>query len=443
MRNWIFILFWGLVASACAVQTPSGTQPPLQDPTADIDLFLSTDDPAKEHQIVERLKKNNISHQQVKAYLRLKARGQGGAPGWHSDLSIEHQQKLYPYALHAPRDLTQEKTYPLIVILHGMGGNGESTLKRWLPRLGEDFIIACPSYPMGAWWTFTAEEIIFKLIRQVKTRYPVNHNKVFLAGLSNGAIGTYMMGMFYPDRFAGIVPIAGAVTARYMHFLINLNNTPVYSIQGQHDPIFPVSISRRINKILTDLRYPLVYREHLEKGSVHGGHFMPESEVPALKAWLKSQERNPHARVIRMVREANHLGQIQWARVSKGYQLAALQIPGPEPETLNIKDGKIATMIAVHKEKNLFEILGKNLLENEIYLNADHVDLDRPVTVTFQELQETRDKYMAGEKTVRFEGLVKKDLFLLLHGFKDRWDPELLYDARIKISFGHQIARRP
>ena len=60
MRNWIFILFWGFVASACAVQTPSGTQPPLQDPTADIDLFLSTDDPAKEHQIVERLKKNNI-----------------------------------------------------------------------------------------------------------------------------------------------------------------------------------------------------------------------------------------------------------------------------------------------------------------------------------------------------------------------------------------------
>ena len=443
MRTILFILFWVVIGSACSVQTPPVAQTPSYDPAADIDLFLSTQDPAEEHEILERLKKNHMSHEQVKAYLRQKARGQGGTPGLHSDLSLEHKGKNYSYALHAPSDLETEITYPLIVILHGMGGNGEGTLKRWLPRLGEDYIIVCPSYPMGAWWTFTAEEIIFKLIRRVKTQYPVNHNKVFLAGLSNGAIGTYMIGMFNPDHFAGIVPIAGAVTERYLHFLINLNNTPVYSIQGQHDPIFPIGFSRRIYKILSDLRYPLVYREHLEKGSVHGGHFMPESEVPALKAWLKSQERNPHATVIRMVREANHLGQIQWAKVNKGHQLAALQIPGPEPESLNIRDGKIATMIAVHKEKNLFEILGKNLLENEIYLNSDHVDLERPVTVTFQELKETNNKYMAGEKTVSFEGLVKKDMSLLLYGFKDRWDPELLFDARIQISFGNQFARLP
>ncbi len=354
MRTILFILIWVAIGSACTVKTPPVTPTPSDHLAAELDLFLSTEDPAKEHQILERLKKNHTPHELVKAFLRHKARGQGGAPGLHPDLFLEYQGKNYSYALFAPTDLDSEKTYPLIVILHGMGGNGGSTLKRWLPRLTEDYIIVCPSYPMGAWWTFTAEEIIFKLIRQVKTQYPVNHNKVFLAGLSNGAIGTYMIGMFNPDHFAGIVPIAGAVTERYMHFLINLNNTPVYSIQGQHDPIFPIGFSRRIHKILTDLRYPLVYREHLEKGSVHGGHFMPESEVPALNAWLKSQERNPHSTVIRMVREANHLGQIQWAKVNKGYQLAALQIPGPEPESLNIRDGKIAKLFAVHKVKKPF-----------------------------------------------------------------------------------------
>jgi len=221
--------------------------------------------------------------------------------------------------------------------------------------------------------------------------------------------------------------------------LVNMKNTPLYSIQGLYDPIFPIKISRRIQKIMTDLRYSLTYREHKEKGMAHGGHFLPESEVAGLVQWLKEQRRDPHPKTLRMVREANHLDPIQWARVTRGLKMAALQLPGPEPEKMNIQDGKITTLLAVHKEPNLFEIQGQNLIEHELYLDADRVDLDKPVIVTFENMEEKDNKFVAGPKRVTHHEKVERDLGVLLSGFSERWDPELLYDAKITVVVEDQV----
>ena len=143
-----------------------------------------------------------------------------------------------------------------------MGGSGDNTVAKWAERLNKEFIVLCPSYPMGAWWARPAEDMVLALIDHIRSLYNVDDNRVFLAGLSNGAIGVYTIGMFYPDRFAGLIPIAGSITPRFMNFLVNLRNTPIYMIQGAHDPIFPIQLSRRTNQILSDIRYPVVYREH-------------------------------------------------------------------------------------------------------------------------------------------------------------------------------------
>ncbi len=417
--------------SACAgVDSPTT---PAYDFRPDVDQYLSAKEAKLKRDALGRLKQHNPEHNDIKAYLKQKARGSGGAPGLHQNQEYQLDGQTYSYAVYAPEPLDPEKDYPLIMILHGMGGNGNSTITKWVERLGNEFIIVCPSYPMGAWWTFRAENIVLNLIRETRQRYPVDANRIFLAGLSNGALGAYMIGMFYPDRFAGIVPIAGAITNRYLHFLVNMKNTPLYSIQGLHDPIFPIQVNRRIEKIMSDLRYALTYREHQEKGAAHGGHFLPDSEVPGLVQWLKEQRRNPYPKTIRMVREANHLGSIQWAAVTRGLKMAALQVPGPEPEKMNVQDGKITTFLAVHKEPNLFEIQGQNLLEHELYLDADQVDLDQPVIVTFENMKEKDNKFITDPKRITHHEKAEKDLEVLLSGFAERWDPDLLYDARITV----------
>ncbi|MGV7219992.1 MAG: hypothetical protein ACQ9MH_00550 [Nitrospinales bacterium] len=437
MRILVAIIFLFL-STACSQVDQKPDTSGIYDIRADVELFLSTSEATTEEQVIARLVQNKVPNDYLKSLLKKRSASRKGLLGTRFGLEIKVNDKPYSYALHVPETAQPGKTYPLIVILHGAGGNGDAILPQWIERLQDDFIIACPSYPMGAWWSFNAEDLVLELIGDIQASYPVDHNKVILAGLSNGAIGAYMIGMFHPDRFAGIVPIAGSITERYMHFLINLKNTPVYMIQGEFDSFFPIKYSRRVNTILTDMKYPVVYLEHSEKGRGHGGHFLPDGEVPALIDWMKKQTRQPNPSEVRMTRELNHMDRINWARLAKGYKLAALQIPGPEREPMNVQDGKISSLFAVNKGNNKIEIMGKNLLSYEIYLNTEMVDFDKPVIISTRQIVEIDKKLISGDTKVNFHQMVKKDVGLLLTEYKLRRDPNILFDAKIIISLENE-----
>ena len=429
----ILVAFTLLTVLACTTAVKPTTVRVPYNSAADIDLFLSTSDGNIENQDLNRLKSHGVDSVQVKQFLRstLPLPNQN-LVGLQSNLKLKINAKTYSYALYVPE--SAKPNIPMIVVMHGMGGSGANTIQKWIERLENKFVILCPTYPMGAWWSKNSENFVLQLIREIRAKYRIDPNRIFLSGLSNGAIGAYMMGMFYPDRFAGVVPIAGGITKRLMSFLVNLNNTPMYIIQGEFDPIFPIELTRRTYKILSDFKSPVIFREHKERGAAHGGHFLPESEVPALVEWLSKQKRNPSPKVVRITREENHMKRVFWARVSKGLKLAALQIPGPEMEPLNIHDGKIATLFAIDKGNNRFMVRGKNVLEFELYLSSDHIDFKKPVVVTFQAIQDRGDKLAPGEKFVAHNKKVKKNTTVLLRSFKEFHDENFFYDAKITIS---------
>ena len=426
------IAFSLFIVVACIATNKQKAIDSNYDSAADIDLFLSTSDETVENQVIDRLKSHDVDSAQIKQLLRATLPRLSQNPkGLQLNLKVKIKQKKYTYALYVP-DLVSPDM-PMIVIMHGMGGSGANTIQKWVERLEDKFVILCPTYPMGAWWSQNAENFVLQLINGIRAKYPIDPNRIFLSGLSNGAIGAYLMGMFYPDRFAGVVPIAGGITKRLMSFLVNLNNTPMYVIQGEFDPIFPIELTRRTYKILSDFKSPVIYREHKERGAAHGGHFLPESEVPALVEWLAKQKRNTSPKVVRLTREENHMKRVFWVRVSKGLKLAALQIPGPEMEPLNIHDGKIATLFAIDKGNNRFTVRGKNVLEFELYLSSDYIDFKKPVVVTFQAIQDKGDKLTPGEKFVAYNKKVEKNTSVLLRNFKEFHDEKFLYDAKITI----------
>ncbi len=439
----IFRLITMIIFTAACAGSPPSTQnednllvAPVKayDFSGDIEAFLIAPDQEVEDHILNRLKEKKVSHESVRAALKNRSIGSGGSAGLRRGLKLKYRGKIYSYALFAPTSSPIEKPLPMIVVLHGMGGSGDGTVEKWAQRLGGKFIVVCPTYPMGAWWSKTAEEIVLRLIQETQEKYPVDRNRIFLSGLSNGAVGSFMIGMNYPDYFAGIVPIAGGITERLMTFLVNLNNTPVYMIHGAKDPIFPVAYLRRVNKILSDMKYPVIFREHQESGMAHGGHFLPEAEIAPMVAWLSVQERISTPRVIRMTRERNHLDSIFWARISKGKKMAALQIPGPEKEKLNIQDGKVATLFATLKTNNRIEIMGKNLIDYEVYLNSEMIDFSKSITVLTRQIIDKGKELVPGESKVGFNGMVKKDLGVLLRSYKKRRDPDLIFDAVLPIS---------
>jgi predicted esterase len=431
--NIIKIILIALFAISCSAVQESGKVREALNIKSEVNLFLSTQDPYVENQVLKRLQSAQVQHETVKSVFRARTKKKLSPSGLQSNLKITHNGKDYPYALYLPESTETDEKIPLIVILHGLGGSGANTLPAWVERLDKKFAVLCPTYPMGAWWARPAEEMVLNLIDETRENYNIDSDRVFLAGLSNGAIGAYMIGMFYPDRFAGLIPIAGSITPRYMHFLMNLRNTPVYMIQGAHDPIFPIKLSRRVHKILSDMKYPVIYREHAEKGLAHGGHFLPESEIPSMVEWINKQNRENNPDVVRMTREGNHMGLINWAQLIEGKNLALLELPGPENPKPIIRDGKISRMFATRKGSNQFEVMGENIIKYDLYFNSETIDFDKIVTITTQKFQVQGNSLMPGEKKISYKKKVKKDLAVLLYSYKTFRDPNRLYDAKVSI----------
>ena len=195
------------------------------------------------------------------------------------DERIDVQGHAYHLALSVPLTYQPAKGYGLVVCLHGAGFTGEAYLERWQARLGEDYVLACPTAPMGAWFTRDAEELVLATIRSVQRRYHIDPDRIFLTGMSNGGIGAWVIGMHDAPLFAGIAPMASGLDHVLMPFLANLRSTPIYIIHGAKDQVMPVELSRAITEELTRLGYPFVYREHDREHPMAGGHYFPQGGI--------------------------------------------------------------------------------------------------------------------------------------------------------------------
>ena len=99
------------------------------------------------------------------------------------DGRVDVQGRAYNLALSIPLPYQPAKAYGLVVCLHGAGFTGEAYLERWQARLGEDYVLACPTAPMGAWFTRGAEELVLATIRSVQRRYHIDPDRIFLEHL--------------------------------------------------------------------------------------------------------------------------------------------------------------------------------------------------------------------------------------------------------------------
>ena len=93
---------------------------------------------------------------------------------------VRVEGQIYSVALSIPLTYRSANGYALVVCLHGAGFTGDVYLERWQARLGEEYLLACPTYPSGAWFTRRAEEVVLATIEHVRRRYHVDPDRIFL-----------------------------------------------------------------------------------------------------------------------------------------------------------------------------------------------------------------------------------------------------------------------
>lgn len=326
------------------------------------------------------------------------------------DQKILLGSKEVRYALYVPKGYNPQVEFPLIVCLHGAGFDGNRYLERWSTRLGEKYIILCPSVDGGVWWTDEAAFQVISIINEIKSKYNIDTNRIYLTGMSNGGVGVLRIGVNFSDIFAAIIPMAGAMPDEAMPFLKNLKNTPSYIIHGSKDQVMPVEYSRKISSKLKDLGFEVVYREHDRVHPEAGGHFFPIEELPDLIKWLEGKRRDPYPReLIKLVSNGKGTS-YYWVRID--------ETEGSEEKKTN---WSLFTQIeAKITDENRIEVKSKKVKRYTIFLNDKIVDLSKPVTIV------TNGK-------VSFEGIIKKDPSLLLKEARLRQDREMLFTTAITI----------
>jgi pimeloyl-ACP methyl ester carboxylesterase len=354
--------------------------------------------------------------------LILRPRNYGAAAtGVQLNVPLSLRGQPHSFALFVPENYQPSRSYGLVICLHGAGFTGEAYLDRWKPRLGDDYILACPTYGMGAWWNRSAEELVLATMRTVWSRYRIDRNRVFLTGMSNGGIGAWIIGMHHADLFAGLAPMASGIDDVLYPFLSNLRTTPVYMIHGSQDEVMPVRLSRELAAELTKLGYEFVYREHDRTHPMAGGHFFPREELPALVEWMNKRRRTVLPPHLSLTRDASHLDAFAWARIDATDRIAVFS-ENLFDDTDRFITGRIyAKLDAQIVEGNHIEVRTEHVLRYSLFLNDELMDLSRPVVVITN-------------GTESFRGFITPSVETMLRQARLRGDPAQTFSAQVTIA---------
>ncbi|MDC0672008.1 hypothetical protein POL58_29955 [Nannocystis sp. ncelm1] len=137
--------------------------------------------------------------------------------------------------------------YPLMVFLHGIGenGNGDSELDKvpagGPPKLQKNdqwdtslpFVVLSPQHPGGG---CPGSGEVHSFIEFAMTHYDINPARVYLTGLSCGAIGSWgYLGDFLDEQIAAMVPIAGDGQGAFNKAQCELGRVPIWAFHGDND----------------------------------------------------------------------------------------------------------------------------------------------------------------------------------------------------------------
>ena len=374
----------------------------------------------------ERLLQGILSDEQasIKAVSQIIRRGrtyQSRPTGMLPSEQILVRAGTYPLSLFVPASYETAKSHALLVCLHGYGFTGEAYLERWRTRLGEDYLLACPTYPSGAWFARHAEELVLETIREVRRRYHIDPDRIFLTGMSNGGIGAWLIGMHHAPLFAGIAPMASGLDDVLMPFLANLRNTPIYIIHGAKDQVMPADLSRSIAKELDALGYPYMYREHHREHPIAGGHYFPKEELPDLVTWFNRQRREPLPTSLTLVRDASHFQPFNWVRIDATDPIAAFSDDLVDKRDEQIKRRVYARLDASIAGSNRIEVRTEHVQRYSLFLNEQLIDVSKPLTVL------TNGRLL-------FEGPVTPSVETLLRQARLRQDLERLFSVHLTIA---------
>lgn len=178
--------------------------------------------------------------------------------------------------LYIPSGYRPDTPTPLIVMLHGAGGDARGGINPLLDRADRaGTILLAPDSRDRTWDVILGRfgpdvSYLDRALAHVFDHYRVDPNRVAIGGFSDGASHALSLGLTNGDLFGHILALSPGFSAPG-----ELNGRPrIYVSHGTDDRILPIDrTSRRIVPLLESRGYDLLYEEFA------GGHEVPRDNV--------------------------------------------------------------------------------------------------------------------------------------------------------------------
>jgi beta-glucosidase len=234
-----------------------------------------------------------------------------------------------PYGLYLPPDYDATKAYPLVISLHGAGSNHRLNLRRvfgksnaegetdveasrYFPTWEDvDYIVATPFARGTMGYQGVAEQDVMDVLADVKRRFSIDENRVYLTGLSMGGGGTLWIGLTRPDLWAAIAPVCPAPPEDAAVFAPNAPHLPVHFFQGDADPAVSPAGTRQWAERLERLGTQVEYNEYPGVGHDSWVNAYADGQI---FDWFDQFRRNPHPDRVRFVSDRYAYDTAYWVR---------------------------------------------------------------------------------------------------------------------------------
>lgn len=207
--------------------------------------------------------------------------------------ALDYLVYLPPNAVKAAK-----REWPGIIFLHGSGERGTNVwdvTKHGPPKILKNetdfkFVVISPQCPPGKRWDV---DEVTAFIKEMRHRYPIDPDRLYLTGLSMGGSGTWNMLLAHPGMFAAAVPICGRTdTNALAHLpaekLEKLKRVPIHIFHGEKDPTVPVANSKEMAAALKACGANVELTVYPE--AVHDS-WTQTYDKPELYTWMLSHNR--------------------------------------------------------------------------------------------------------------------------------------------------------
>jgi phospholipase/carboxylesterase len=233
------------------------------------------------------------------------AAGQDADAGTYPDLKYFTAPALFICPVHVPREYDPDKSYPLVIGLHGYASSPERFHTLYFAFDDPQYIYAAPQAPyplpmgdsLGFSWFLTdtrdepisdslrlSEQYVLEVIGQVKAAYRVSD--VYLLGFSQGSCLAYIVGLRHPDLIKGIVCFDAWFDPDWFEEREDLSaaaaSLRVMIAHATDDPAVAFERGVEARDQLEWLGYKVTFLEFA------GGHTLTAGALKQVEAWIES-----------------------------------------------------------------------------------------------------------------------------------------------------------